>query len=395
MSYQFDRVPNRRNPARLNKWTWYSNDVLPLWVADMDFPAPKPILNELHKAVNQGVLGYEIPSAALKETVSARMDYLYRWKVKAEAVVLTPGIVSAFNAAARAFCTSRKGIMVQTPVYNEFHEVKNNVGIPQYNVPLMQSVNGNILHYEIDWDLFKRTVKKASVFLLCNPHNPLGIVFSRKDLLQMAEICIENDVLIVSDEIHSELLLGDQRFTPLAKLSSEIAKHTITLTAPSKTFNVPGLFCGFSIIPNPELREQYVKVTEQLRLHVASLGQFAARAAFSGQCDDWLHSLRVYLTANRDFLVDFVTERLPEIRMTIPDATYLAWLDCNELMKSGRIEGSPFDFFLKEAKVAFSDGKIFGKEGEGFVRLNFGCTRATLQKALERVEKSLYRRKYG
>jgi len=143
------------------------------------------------------------------------------------------------------------------------------------------------------------------------------------------------------------------------------------------------------------LREQYVKVTEQLRLHVASLGQFAARAAFSGQCDDWLHSLRVYLTANRDFLVDFVTERLPEIRMTIPDATYLAWLDCNELMKSGRIEGSPFDFFLKEAKVAFSDGKIFGKEGEGFVRLNFGCTRATLQKALERVEKSLYRRKYG
>ena len=184
------------------------------------------------------------------------MDRLYGWKVKPEAVVPVTGIVSGFNVAARAFGSPKKGYLVQPPVYNEFHEVKNNVAIPQLDAPLVKHVQGNILHYEIDWDLFKKQAKKASMFLLCNPHNPLGIVFSRRDLLRMAEICLENKVLIVSDEIHSELLLDEKKFIPMAKLSAEIAKNTITLIAPSKTFNVPGLFCGFAIIPNKELRDR-------------------------------------------------------------------------------------------------------------------------------------------
>ncbi|MCL5611740.1 MAG: aminotransferase class I/II-fold pyridoxal phosphate-dependent enzyme, partial [Chloroflexi bacterium] len=257
MPTNFDRVPNRRNPSRSNKWNYYPKDVLPLWVADMDFRAPKPILDTLHKALDHGVLGYELPSLALKETVAARMDRLYRWKVKPESVVAVTGIVSGFSVAAREFCTTKKGVLIQTPVYNEFHEVKNNVGIPQLDAPLVKHITGNILSYEIDWDIFTKQVKKAGMFLLCNPHNPLGIIFSRKDLLKMAEICIRNNVLIVSDEIHSELLLDENRFTPMAKLSSEIANHTITLIAPSKTFNVPGLFCGFAIIPNKQLRERY------------------------------------------------------------------------------------------------------------------------------------------
>jgi cysteine-S-conjugate beta-lyase len=199
----------------------------------------------------------------------------------------------------------------------------------------------------------------------------------------------------VSDEIHSELLLGDQKFSPLAKLSSEIAKSSITLVAPSKTFNVPGLFCGFAIIPDAELRARYALMVDKLRLHVSSMGLFAARVAFSGQCDGWLSQLRTYLTANRDFLVDYVTEYLPDIRITRPDATYLAWLDCSELVRQGRITGSPFDFFMNEAKVAFSDGKIFGADSAEFVRLNFGCTRQTLKLALDRVRDSIYRRKNG
>lgn len=395
MFYTFDKTPNRRNSLMRNKWTWYPKDVLPLWVADMDFPAPPPILNAIRKSVNQGVLGYELPSQALKETVAARMDRLYHWKVAPESVVVVPGLASGFNVAARAFCTPRKGLLIQTPVYNEFHEIKNNIGISQYNAPLVQTAAGNILHYEIDWELFRRGIKKAGVFLLCNPHNPLGIVFSRKDLLRMAEICIENNVLIVSDEIHSELLLGRQKFTPLAKLSTEIARRTITLVSPSKTFNVPGLFCGFAIIPDDGLREKYATVTEHLRLHTASLGLTAAQAAFSGECDSWLKSLRRYLTANRDFLIEFTARHLPDVRITRPDATYLAWMDCTALVKSGRIQGSPFDFFMREAKVALSDGKIFGQEGDGFIRLNFGCSRRTLQKALEQMERSLYRRKNG
>ncbi|CAG1013009.1 cystathione beta-lyase [Anaerolineales bacterium] len=381
----FDIVPNRRNPNSLNKWMWYPKDVLPMWVADMDFPAPKPILNTLHKAVDQGVLGYELPSKALKETVAARMDRLYGWKVKPEAVVAVTGIVSGFSVAARIACTPKKGVLLQTPVYNEFHEVKTNLGIPQLDAPFIKHVDGNILSYEIDWVIFEKQVKKAGMFLLCNPHNPLGIIFSRKDLLRMAEICIKNNVLIVSDEIHSELLLDGNKFSPLAKLSSEIAKHTITLIAPSKTFNVPGLFCGFAIIPEKDLRARYEKEVGNLRLHVSSMGLFAAQTAFSGQCEGWLADLRRYLTANRDFLVEYVTEYMPEVRLTIPEATYLGWLDFSQT----KIKGSPYEFFLKNAKVALSEGRLFGREGEGHVRLNFGTSRKLLTLGLDRMRKAL------
>ena len=383
MAYNFDRVPNRRIPGVINKWTYYPKDLLPMWVADMDFPAPKPILDELRKAVNQGVLGYELASPTLLETVATRMDRLYGWKVSPEWVIPVTGIVSGFNVAAHTVGSSKAGYLIQPPVYNEFHEVKNNVGIPQVDAPLVKQVKGHILHYEVDWDLFRKQAKKVSMFLLCNPHNPLGIVFSRKDLTRMAEICLENNVLIVADEIHSELLLDEKKFTPMAKLSKEIANHTITLIAPSKTFNVPGLFCGFAIIPNKELRDDYVKVVGHLRLHVASLGLRAAQTAFSGQCDPWLKELRCYLTGNRDFLVDYVTKNMPEVRITVPEATYLAWLDFTQL----NLEKPPFEFFLEKAKVALSDGAIFGEKGH--IRLNFGTSRSVLTQALDRMNKAL------
>lgn len=383
MAYNFDRVPNRRISGVVNKWTYYPKDLLPLWVADMDFPAPKPILDELRKAVNQGVLGYELASTTLLETVAARMDRLYGWKVKPEWIVPVTGIVSGFNVAARAFGSQKKGYLVQPPVYNEFHEVKNNVGIPQIDAPFVKGIRGNILSYEIDWDLFEKQAKKASIFLLCSPHNPLGIVFSRRDLSRMAEICMENNVLIVADEIHSELLLGEKKFTPTAKLSKEVANNTITLVAPSKTFNVPGLHCGFAIIPDQKRRDEYVKVVQHLRLHVASLGLHAAQVAFSGQCDGWLRELRSYLTSNRDFLVDYVTKNMPGVRITVPSATYLAWLDFTQL----DLEKSPFEFFFQKAKVALSDGAIFGEKG--YVRLNFGTSRSILKQALDRMVKAL------
>jgi cystathionine beta-lyase len=390
MPYDFDRVPNRRNPARSNKWNYYPPDVLPMWVADMDFPAPGPVLDALHQAVDHGVLGYELPPVFLQQTVAARMQRLYGWKVAPEAIIATTGIVSAFNVAARAFCTPKRGYLVQTPVYNEFHEIRNNWGFRQYNAPLARSQKGNILTYDIDWDAFEKQVKRSGLFLLCNPHNPVGKVFKRKDLARMAALCLENDVIMASDEIHSELLLDNQRFTPLARLSSEIARRTLTMVAPSKAFNVPGLFCGFAIIPHPGLRERYTKVIEHLRMHVNSMGLVAAQAAFSGECDGWLAALRQYLTSNRDFLIGYVKEYLPEVRITIPSATYLAWLDCSELVKAGRIHGSPFEFFLQEAKVAFSDGRIFGAGHQDFVRLNFGCPRSTLLQGLEQVRRSLY-----
>lgn len=387
----FDRVPDRRNPNLLNKWTWYPGDVIPMWVADMDFRSPPPVLAALRTAINHGVLGYEMPSRSLLESVANRMQRLHGWKVDPEWVTAVTGIVTGFNIAARAFCTERKGYLIQPPVYNEFHEVKTNLGLKQYEAPLVQTASGNILHYEVDWDSFEKQVKQVGILLLCNPHNPVGMVFSRRDLKRMAEICLEHGVVIVSDEIHSELLLGGQTFTPMAKAAPDVRDRLITLVSPSKTFNVPGLFCGFAIISDPGLRAAYRRVVEHLRIHVSSLGLIAAREAFSGSCDEWLAALKVYLTENRDFVVDYVTQYLTDVRITRPAATYLAWLDCSQLVRKEIISGSPFDFFLNQAKVAFGDGKVYGEASAEFVRLNFGCTRRTLKQGLDRVRDALYR----
>ncbi len=391
MAYNFDRVPDRRRSPGDYKWNHYPREVLPLWVADMDFPSPRPILSALQKQLDHGVLGYEMPSLSLKQIIASRMDSLYGWKVDPQAVVATTGVVSGLNVAGRAFCTSKRGYLIQPPVYNEFHELRNNLSIPQLESPLVRSVRAGFLHYEIDWESFERQVRRAGVFILCNPHNPVGKIFSQRDLLRMARLCLEHDVVIVSDEIHSELLLDGSRFTPLATLSKEIAEHTVTLIAPSKTFNIPGLFCGFAIIPSPGLREKYERVVQHLCLHVGSPGLIAAGAAFSGKCDPWLADLRLYLKGNRDALIEYFKEYLPEAVLTRPQATYLAWIDCGEWVRSGRIGGSPFEFFLKNARVAFSDGKNFGGDSQAFIRLNFGCARSTLMQALQQVRQSIYR----
>jgi cysteine-S-conjugate beta-lyase len=201
----------------------------------------------------------------------------------------------------------------------------------------------------------------------------------------MAQICIENDGLIVSDEIHSELLLADSRFEPMASLGREIEKRTITLISASKAFNVPGLFCAFAIIPNKKLRKRYAETVFKMGLHIASPGLVASQVAYSGKCDAWLKELRKYLTDNRDFVANYVTKNMPLMRVTIPDATYLAWLDCTEL----KLKPSPYEFFFKEAQVALGEGGKFGKESRQFIRLNFGTSRRILRDGLERIRKAL------
>jgi cystathionine beta-lyase len=360
----------------------------------MDFPAPQPVLDTIQEKISQGALGYEKPSQALLETVAARMDKLYGWKVEPDMIVAVPGIVSGFNAAAKAVCEPGAGILMQPPVYFPFLKVHENLGLTRQYAPLVRDDDGRTVRFKIDFEVFEAAIgsedARTGMFLFCNPHNPTGNAFGKDDLSRLAEICLRNDVVICSDEIHSELLLGGTQHTPIATLSPEIAERSITLVAPSKTFNTAGLFCGFAIIQNPELRERYQKAAEQMTFHVNSLGQVAAGEAFSGSCDDWLADLLAYLTANREFVVEFVMENLPEICTTVPDATYLAWLDCNSLIESGRIEGSPFEFFLNEARVGLSEGSQFGPGGEGFVRLNFACPRSILEEALSKIRDSLY-----
>jgi cystathionine beta-lyase len=392
MPFDFDTVIERGD-TNCVKWRQYPQDVLPLWVADMDFSAPEPILKALQCSLEHGILGYESPSRELRETVAARMQTLYGWQVSPDAVVATPGVVSGFTAAAHALCQAGQGILVQPPVYPPFLKVHESGEWKCQEAPLVLETKAATLRYRLDFDAFQQAVHSAGartgMFLLCNPHNPTGQVYTRNELERMAEICLKDNAPICSDEIHSELLLDGTKHLPIATLGPEIADHTITLIAPSKTFNIPGLLCGFAIIPNRDLLERYKKALERLAMHVSSLGLVAAQAAFSGECDDWLAALNAYLTGNRDFLVESIQNEFPGIRTTVPEATYLAWLDCTDLVRSARISGTPHEFFLKQAKVALNEGREFGSGGEGYVRLNFGCPRTILVKALGRMKSAL------
>lgn len=392
MPYNFDRLIDRRNTNAI-KWDAYPSEVLPLWVADMDFAAPEPVLAALRSKVEHGVFGYEWASKELLATVASRMQKIHGWQVTADMVVAIPGIVSGFNVAARIACRPGEGVLVQPPVYPPFLHVHENTGLQLQLAPLRQVNSTETLHYEIDFDEFEAAINSEGVhtgmFLLCQPHNPTGAIYTAQQLTRLAEICLKNGTLICSDEIHSELILGGAEYNPMAALSPEIADRTITLVAPSKTFNVAGLFCGFAIIPNPELCQAFKQEVERLTMHVNSLGLAAAQAAFLGDCDDWLAALLSYLTDNRDLLVKYVARNFPDLRCTVPDATYLAWLDCNALVSSGRISTSPYKFFLKNARVALNDGTTFGSGGEGFVRFNFGCPRSSMLAALERMKAAL------
>ena len=392
MSYNFDQIIERRNTDSV-KWTEYPEDVLPLWVADMDFRTPEPILDAIRVALDRGVLGYEFIKPRTQKVVAERMERLYGWQVDPDWVVNTTGVVSGFNIAARAICGAGDGALVQAPVYHMFYSIYKNIGLTKQIAPFTLAEDGRRLIPQLDLDVFAKAFHsndaRTRMFLLCHPHNPLGNVFSQDELKSMAELCLQNDTVIVSDEIHSELMLGGSKHIPMAMLSDEIAGTTITLIAPSKTFNTAGLFSAFAIIPNAELREKFKKANEQITGHVSSLGIIAAEAAFSGACDDWLAELLVYLKDNRDCVVDFLTENFPEARFTKPDTTYLQWIDFGAYVKSGCISDVPYKFFLENAKVALNEGSVFGDGCENFVRLNFGTSRESIRQALDRMHKAM------
>lgn len=383
-TFNFDQLIDRRNTNSI-KWDMYGPDVLPMWVADMEFYGPPAVQEALRAKVEHGLWGYEFPKAEWFSFVCERMEKLYGWKTTPEMVVMVPGIVAGFNAAARAYCPPGSGVLMQPPVYHPFLHVHENANLQRQFAPLVEHQHAHTLNYSIDFDVFEQAITADTrLFLLCNPHNPTGQVFSRAELTRMAEICLRHNVLICADEIHSELLLGGAQHIPMATLSPEIEQNTITLIAPSKTFNLAGLFTGFAIIPNAELRQKFQTITHQLVLHPNSFGLTAAKAAFE-HGDEWLTELRRYLTANRDALVNYVQDRLPGVRTAVPDATYLAWLD----FRAFNLQTSPFQFFLDNAKVALNEGAPFGPGGEGFGRLNFACPRAMMMEGLEKIRAAL------
>jgi cystathionine beta-lyase len=383
--HDFDRVIDRCR-SDSNKWNKFPADVLPLWVADMDFRSPEPVIQALRERVEHGVFGYGVTEPSeLHEVFVDRLWKRYGWRVPREALLVQPGVISGFNLACRAIAAPGDGLLLQTPVYPPILRVPGNVGLSSDEVLLEQESGGR---NAIDFDRFEAAIRdRTRVFLLCNPHNPIGRVYRRDELSRMAEICLRHGLSIVSDEIHSDITYSGAQHVPIASLDPEIAERTVTLMAPSKTFNLPGLKCSVAIIPNAALREKIVAAQMDLVRAVNILGYTAALSAYrDGQ--SWLDELLRYLEANRNFVVDFVRHKLSGVTMSPPEATYLAWLDCRKAERAG---DDPYTFFLERARVALNDGKTFGRGGDGFVRLNFACPRSVLSDALERMRHALDR----
>lgn len=388
LTYNFDVDLNRRESDSA-KWNTYAADVLPMWVADMDFLSPPAVIDALAARVDHGAFGYGKDPVRLRELICARMETLYAWHVVPEQIVFLPGLVSGLNLVARATGEVGSGILVNTPVYPPFLSAPTNQERELHPAAMahsrrQESRGRAYLHYEVDFDALEAAVQpNTKLFMFCNPHNPVGRAYTQTELERIADFCLRHNLEICSDEIHCDLLLGDTQHLPIASLNPELAERSITLLAPSKTFNVPGLGCSLAIIPNSEVRQRVQRTAAGILPHVNLMGYVAATAAYESGLE-WLEELKKYLTANRDLLFNFVKERMPETELTYPEATYLAWLD----FRAYGID-DPYKFFLDNAKVALSSGTPFGEPGIGYARFNFGTSKELLMQALGQMAEAV------
>jgi cystathionine beta-lyase len=371
----FDVAIDRRNSDSI-KWGKYAGrDILPLWVADMDFAAPPAVLDTLHRRIEHGIFGYGGPWPSLTESVLTHLESEYGWTIAPEWLVWLPGLVSGLNVACRAIDGE---VLTATPIYPPFLSAPHFSGRKLNRFALACADNC------WQWDmaaLQQATSAASKLFLLCHPHNPVGRCWNRDELLALAEHAEANDLVVCSDEIHCGLILdADKRHIPFASLSPEIAQRTITLMAPSKTFNIPGLGCAFAVIANPALRRRFEQAMHGIVPHVNVLGLAACEAAFRDS-GDWHRELLAYLAGNRD-RVSEVIAGLSGVRMAPVEATYLAWLDVRELQLD-----KPAAHFEAHG-IGLSDGADFG--APGWLRLNFGCPRTTLDEALRRFAQACH-----
>lgn len=372
----FDDCPDRRG-THSEKWErWAGRDVLPLWVADMDFRSPSAVIEALRARVDHGVFGYTIAPAELGEAVAAHLWSRQRWRIDPTHLVPIPGMVVGLNLAARAVGEAGDECLVLTPIYPPFLTAPGNQGRRAVQVPLADTAEG----WRIDWEALERaTGPRTRALWLCSPHNPTGRVFTRAELERLAEHCIRHDLIIVSDEAHADLIVDPAAaHVPTSALGAEIAARTITILAPSKTWNLPGLGCALAVIPDDSLRRRFRSAMAGLVPHVNALGLTAAVAAYRDG-GPWLDRLLVYLRGNRDLLASTLA-RLPALRWHAPEATYLAWLDCRSV---GHADPAAR---CEAFGLGVSDGRPFA--GAGGIRLNLGCPRARLVEALARLERA-------
>jgi len=380
MPQDFNLFVDRRNTDSI-KWAKYQDqDILPMWVADTDFVSPEPVLAALHARVDHGVFGYNLPPSALTDVLAARMHALYNWQIEPEWIVYLPGLVCALNITARAMTKYGDQVLVPKPVYPPFMSAISLAGCKQVDMPMRLQVNSGLPPRWLPAiDQFESQARDSTLMFLCNPHNPGGTVYRREELLTLQRIAQDNGLTVCSDEIHCDLLLDNSPHIPFASLNKDAEQRTITLMAPSKTFNIAGLGCSFAIIANPVLRKRFNRIREGIVPHVNLLGYTAALAAYrEGQ--RWLEAQLDYLRDNRT-LTETRINGIPGLSLAHIEATYLAWIDASTLHLNDTGQ------FFETRGVGMSPGADFGNRG--FVRLNFGCRRELLEEALARIEKAV------
>lgn len=386
VKYDFNMICSRKNTDCF-KWDgiheiFGRDDIIPMWVADMDFPVAKPITEAIKKRADHPFYGYTKPGPSIVNAVVERMKQKFSWEIQPEWIVFTPGVVPAIHLAIRSLTHPGDGVVLQKPVYYPFFPAVTRSGC--------QIVNNNLKlvgdHYEMDYedleDKFasRKGPSSLKAMMICNPHNPVGRHWSEKELIKAGEIAIENGAKVISDEIHCEILFKGKHI-PFASISEEFQENSVVCMAPSKTFNLAGLEISTIIIPNKKLRDEFVGMQSGMVPRPNLFGYTALEAAYRSG-DNWLEQVLDYLKANLNFLMDYI-EKIPGIRVIEPEGTYLVWLDCRELGMDGQELRS---FMLDKAKVGMDDGFLFGDSGEGFMRMNIACPRPILQEALGRIE---------
>ena len=387
MAYSFDQIIPREGTHAykldLREKVFGNPDVLPLWVADMDFAAPPEVMNAIQQRATHGIYGYTVRGDWFQQAIVGWMQRRHQWTVDPAWVEYAPGVVPSMVMAVLAYTQPGDQVVIQTPVYPPFYSVVRDNGRELVTNTLMETSEG----YVMDFDLLEQQLAnpKAKLFFLCHPHNPVGRVWRRDELERLASLCLQYNVLMVSDEIHCDLILFGNHHSPLASLSTEVANRTITLNAASKTFNIAGFSTSYVIIPNAVLMAQFRKVLTGLHLYTGHVFSGISLEAAYTHGEPWLNDLLLYLESNIAMVKDFLAERLPEVTFHQPQATFLLWLDFRAWeMSQHELKHT----IIHKANVGLNDGVSFGNEGQGFMRLNVGSPRALVLEGLERIAKA-------
>ncbi len=385
MQYDFDTPIDRTHTWSIKhdfkKENGKADDILPLWVADMDFRSPDSVVEALKKAVDHGIFGYSRADESYFDAVAAWYQKRHHLTLQPEWMTCTPGIVFALSIAVRAFTQEGDAVLIQPPVYHPFSRaiLRNKRTLVENPLVLKDG------HYEMDLEELEQKVldEHVKLMILCNPHNPVGRVWTREELTALADICLRHHVYVISDEIHGDFVWQGHEQTPYASISEEACLHSMMCTAPSKTFNLAGMATSNLFIPDPEMRRKFrSELLDVGQENMNRLGLFACRAAYEGG-GEWLDQLIGYLAGNLALVRDFCKNRVPQIQLVEPEGTYLAWLDCREL---GMTDDELMAFFSDDAKVWLDPGTHSGEQGSGFMRFNLGSSRSVIAQALDRIE---------